>query len=79
VVFTTVSAGFSSISDEFCSPARYSGFAMNATKITIAIPAKRVRTSPESTYYTGYRAIKNLHDTHSPGSIPNIFRVYQTH
>jgi hypothetical protein len=58
VVFTTVSAGLSSISDEFCSSDRYSGFAMNATKITIAIPAMRVRTSPVSTYYTGHQGNK---------------------
>jgi hypothetical protein len=77
-VFTTVSAGFSSISGKFCSSDTYSGFAMNATKTTIAIPAKRVRRSLESTYYTGHRAIKNLHDTLQQKANPCIFRIYQT-
>jgi hypothetical protein len=65
-VCTTVSAGFSSLSGKFCSSDKYWGFAIIATKITIAMPAKRARTSPESTYNTGHGAIKNLHETKVP-------------
>ena len=64
VVCPIVSAGFSRFPGETCSSDKYWGLATIATKITIAIPAKRVRTSPDSTYNTGHGAIKNLHETY---------------
>jgi hypothetical protein len=62
----TVSPGFCSLSGNFCSSDKYWGFAIIATTITIAMPAKRARTSPESTYNTGHGAIKNLHEAYVP-------------
>jgi hypothetical protein len=40
------------------------GLAITATRMTITIPAIRVRTSPVFTYSTGYRALKKPPDNH---------------
>jgi hypothetical protein len=66
-VCTTVSAGCSSLPGKFCSSDKYWGFAIIATTITIAMPAKRARISPDSTYNTGHGAIKNLHEIRVTG------------
>ena len=61
-----------------CRPARYPGFAITATKITIIIPAIRARLSPEFTYNTGYRCYKKTcpgpdfpPDNENPEGIPD--------
>jgi hypothetical protein len=55
-----VSVGETAVAKETGFPVKSGGFAITATIITIATPARSARISPDSTYNTGQEALKNL-------------------
>jgi hypothetical protein len=53
-----ISVGETAVVGETGFPVKSGGFATTATIITIAMPARSVRISPDSTYNTGQEGVK---------------------